>query len=126
MDLDTEALEITVTPDVVIATEEMDGHAIGYQGLKRCEYTGVTSRHYIPVLIPEIPDVAEKIECLRSFRRQRLKETGKRVLTRTRIAHVKSQMDIRKEVNALAHSRLSKNEYRSGHHCTINGEPAKL
>lgn len=72
MNFDPKALEIAIAPDVVVSAEEMDLDSPGDQRLKRREHTGITGRHHIPVLIPEIPDVAKKINSLRLFGRSRL------------------------------------------------------
>jgi len=58
----SEFLEIAVCPHVVIALEEIDLHSPVHQRRQGCEHPDVAFRDHIPVFIPEIPDVAKKIE----------------------------------------------------------------
>ncbi len=126
MNLDTHALEIMIAPDVMVAAEEMHLDTTGNKRLESSEYAGIPGRNDITVFIPEIPDIAKHVKSLGFLFRDRFEKAHKPVLPCTRVAHVESQMDIRKEVYALAHSCLCKNEYCGRHHGTVDSEPAEL
>ena len=61
-DLHTQFLEITVTPDIMVAREEKHLHAGIHQALKSREHSHIPFRDEIPIFIPEIPNIPEHIQ----------------------------------------------------------------
>ena len=55
-----QALEERVTPDVVVARDEIHFYSLGHHLYKFAEHPGTFARHHIAVFIPEIPDIPEE------------------------------------------------------------------
>ena len=90
-------LEITVSPHVVVSLEEIYIDATINEISNSAEYSHVTLRYYITVLVPEIPDISKKIQRCRILR-QRLQEVHKTRLSGSRIINLQPQMNVRYEI----------------------------
>ena len=95
-------LKITVGPDIVVTLEEIHFDSLVHKTLQSCKDAQISFRDNIPVLIPEIPYITEKIHGLRILR-NRLKKRHKTPLPVCRIRNLQAQMDIRDEICHFPH-----------------------
>ena len=86
-------LEIRICPYIMIALEEIDLHSLVHKILKSREHTEIALRDNITILVPEIPDITEKVYSL-GILRQRTEKTRKAQLAVSRIPYLKTQMYI--------------------------------
>jgi hypothetical protein len=91
--LHSQFLEIAVCPDIVIAAEEEDLHSPVHKALQCRKDADIAFRHYIPVLIPEIPDVTKKINRIRILGKP-VQEAHKTTLPGHRIIYIQPQVNI--------------------------------
>jgi hypothetical protein len=90
----------------MVAREEIHLHSSVHQRLQGSKYTDVSFRHYIPILIPEIPHIPQHIQCC-SLLRQRLKERDKSGLPGRRIIHIQPEMNVGNEICKLSrHAKM--------------------
>ncbi len=87
--LHSEIFEITVCPDVMIAREEIHVHSPVDEFLYGSQDADIPFRHDITVFVPEVPDVAEKVQGLR-ISREAVEKIGKTTLTAGRIADLEA------------------------------------
>jgi hypothetical protein len=86
-------LKISVRPHVVVTLEEIHLHPPVHKLLKCSENPDIPLRHHILILIPEIPDITEKIDSLRLLRK-RTQEIRKATLTGFRIEDLEAEMHV--------------------------------
>ena len=112
-DGDSHFLEIVVAPDVVVPLKEIDLHARVHQVHKRREYTHIALRDHIMIFIPEIPDVAQKVQCFRFILRNRLQELDETRLPCDGILDIQPEMHVRDEIGQCSffHEGLGEDEY---------------
>jgi len=91
-------LKIMEAPDVVVALKKADLDTCVHQIHQGCEHSDITFRDHIMILIPEIPDVAQKVQSLRAILGNRLQETDKAGFPVCRVVHVQSEVDIRHKI----------------------------
>ena len=91
--LHSKLLEIAVSPHIVVSLEEIHIHAPVYQVSYSSEHSDISLRNDIPILIPEIPAITQKIK-RRGFLRKRLEETNEAGLTGSRVIDLQTEMDV--------------------------------
>jgi hypothetical protein len=91
--LHSKFLEIAVSPHIVVSLEEIHIHAPVYQVSYSSEHSDISLRNDIPILIPEIPDITQKIK-RRGFLRKRPEETNEAGLTGSRVIDLQTEMDV--------------------------------
>ena len=86
-------LKIIICPDVMVALEEIHIDTPVHQCCKRSEHPHIALGNNITILIPEIPDIPEKVQRFGFFRKttEKLHETG---LPAGRIIDLQTKMDI--------------------------------
>lgn len=91
--LHPQLLEVAVCPDIMVSLEEINIHPSVHKRLKGGEDTDVTLRNDVAVFIPEVPDIAEKIQSIRILGKpaEKIDET---TLPFRRIVDSKAQMDV--------------------------------
>ena len=110
---DAHILKIVVTPDVVVSLKEIDLHARVHQVHKRREHTNIALRDNIMIFIPEIPDVTQKVQCLRFILRNRPQELDETRLPCDGILDIQPKMHVRDEIGQCSffHEGLGEDEY---------------
>ena len=94
--LHSKLLEVAVCPDIMITLEKEDIHATVNKILQRGKHPHIPFRHNIPVFIPEIPDVTEKVK-RRSRIRKSAQKIDKTAFALIRTGLIKPKMIIRQE-----------------------------
>jgi hypothetical protein len=91
--LHAQFLEIRIRPHIVVSLEEKHLHSPVHQIGQSRKHPHISFRNHITILVPEVPDIAEKVHRLRILR-QRAEKTGKTTFTVGRICDLKPQMYI--------------------------------
>jgi hypothetical protein len=86
-------LKIAISPYIMIAGKEINIHTSFNQILDGGKDTDISLRNNIPILVPEIPHIPEKIERLRILRK-RTKKIHETTLPGSRIGNLETEMDI--------------------------------
>ena len=92
-------LKIVEAPYVVVALEKADLDTGVHQVKQGREHPHIAFRNDIVVLVPEVPDVPQEVQCLRPVHRNGSQEPHKAGLPVGRVIHVQPEMDIRNKVN---------------------------
>jgi hypothetical protein len=95
--LHSQLLEIPICPHIVISLEEIDFDTPVHKRLQSSENPYISLWNHIPVLIPEIPYVTQKIYGIRLLRKAAQK-VGKTTLTRIRVRNLKTKMNVRNKI----------------------------
>ena len=98
-----QALEEGVSPDVVVAGEEIYLHAGIHQGYELSHHARSLAGHHVPVFVPEIPDVSEQVkgECI--LRRDAAEKVQKALLSFRRVGAAQAQVDVRYKKDLASH-----------------------
>ena len=112
--------KIVIGPDVVVALEEAHLYAGIHKGNQGRQHFHIALRHYVAVLVPEVPDIAQKIQRLRLGRVDPPQKGHEGLLPRGRVSHLEAQMDVgdkvcqcfRHEISRLA--TLARNDRKKG------------
>ena len=91
-------LEIAIGPDIVVALEEIHIHSGIHEIHEGGENPRIAFRHHITVLIPEIPDIPEKIQGCSPVSRDGLQKGHEPPFPVCRVLDIKPQMDISNKV----------------------------
>jgi len=91
---DSEFLEIMEAPDVMVALEKAHLHSGVHQFKQRGENPDISLRHHVMVLVPEIPDVPQHVQCLSPVLRDGLQETDESDLPLGGIIDVQPKMHV--------------------------------
>ena len=86
-------LEITVSPDIVIALKKINLHSPVHQLLKRRKHPYIPFRNHISVFVPEVPDISKQIQGLRLFRKI-AEKICKTTLPAGRISNLQTEMNV--------------------------------
>jgi len=82
----------------MVALEKADLHSGVHQVHQSGEHTDIAFRDHIVVLVPEIPDVTQHVQCPRPVLRYGPQETDETSLPLRGVIDIKPQMDIRDKV----------------------------
>lgn len=121
--LHPEFLEIAVCPHVVISLEEIHVHSPVDKVCQSSEHPDITLWNNITILIPEIPDIPQKIQRC-GFLRKRPEKIHETSLSGSRVIDLQSQMDIRHEICVFP-VHLCKDKDCCSSKETVEGEPAQ-
>jgi hypothetical protein len=91
--LHSQFLKIAISPYIMIAGKEINIHTSFNQILDGGKDTDISLRNNIPILVPEIPYIPEKIERLRILRK-RTKKIHETTLPGSRTGNLEAEMDI--------------------------------
>ena len=82
-------LKIRIRPHIVVALKEIHLDSPVHQVLESRKHADISLRHHITILVPEIPNVSEKVQSP-SILRQTAEKIHKTGFTTGRVGHLKS------------------------------------
>jgi hypothetical protein len=89
-----ELFKIAVCPHIMVPLEKVHLDPCVHQVRQGGEHLHIAFRHHITILVPEIPYISEKIQCLRFSSRYGTEETHESRLTVPRISDIQAEMYI--------------------------------